>query len=87
MAEFCEECFKAKIAIPSDNITDDMLVMSDEPEFCEGCGEIKPVVVVVMDGSSTYNTFHHTPKKSYLEKALEDAKKFNKELGDKTFDN
>lgn len=85
MAEFCKECFMREIA--SDGTTEDMLVMSDEPELCEGCGQIKPVVVVVMDGKSTYNTFHPTPKKSYLDKILEDTKKLNKELGNKTFDN
>ena len=47
MAEFCAKCFMKKIAIPSDNITEDMLIMTDESELCEGCCEIKPVVVRV----------------------------------------
>lgn len=47
MAEFCKECFKEKIAVPSDGITDDMLVMSEELDFCEGCCEWKPVVIGV----------------------------------------
>ena len=47
MAEFCKECFKRVIAVPSDGITDDMLVMSEEVDFCEGCGEWKPVVIEV----------------------------------------
>jgi hypothetical protein len=45
MAEFCKECFKRKIATPSDGITDDMLVMSVAYDICEGCGEWKPVVI------------------------------------------
>ena len=47
MAEFCKECFKRKIAVPSDNITDDMLVMSETYDICEGCGEYKQVVLYV----------------------------------------
>jgi hypothetical protein len=53
MAEFCKECFKKKIAIPSDNITDDMLVMSEQLDFCEGCCEWKPVVIGVRDKQIT----------------------------------
>ncbi len=73
MAEFCKECFMKKIAVPSDNITDDRLVMTEESEFCEGCGEIKPVVIEVKE-------------ETYLDKALNAAKSFNKQLGRKTFD-
>ena len=47
MAEFCKECFKRSVAIPSDGITDDMLVMSDWLDLCEGCGEMKSVVLEV----------------------------------------
>lgn len=47
MAEFCRECFKRSVAVPSDNITDDMLVMSDAYDICEGCGEYKQVVLRV----------------------------------------
>lgn len=55
MAEFCKECFKSKVAVPSDNITDDMLVMSEVLDLCEGCGEWKQVVVGVRwkDAKST----------------------------------
>lgn len=74
MAEFCKKCFKEKIAVPSDNITDDMIIMSEEDDFCEGCGEIKPVVIEVKETS-------------YLDNALEAAKKFNEELEKETFDN
>lgn len=47
MAEFCKECFKRSVAVPSDGITDDMLVMSDWLDLCEGCGEWKSVVLEV----------------------------------------
>ena len=47
MAEFCKECFKEKLTVPSDGITDDMLVVSEYVDFCEGCGEWKPVVLYV----------------------------------------
>lgn len=36
-----------KITVPSDNIADDMLVMTDEAELCEGCCGWKPVVIEV----------------------------------------
>ena len=47
MAEFCKECFKSKVAVPSDGVTDDMLMMSAVWDICEGCGEYKPMVVGV----------------------------------------
>jgi hypothetical protein len=47
MAEFCKECFKEKIAVPADNITDDILVMSEDDDFCEGCCRWKPIVLSV----------------------------------------
>ena len=47
MAEFCKECFKRSVLVPSDNVTDDMLVMSEVYDICEGCGEYKQVVVKV----------------------------------------
>ena len=53
MAEFCKECFKEFIAVPSDNITDDMLVMSEGLDWCEGCEEWKPVVLGVKDTETT----------------------------------
>jgi hypothetical protein len=53
MAEFCKECFKKKIITPSDNITDDRLVMSEELDFCEGCCEWKPVVIEVKNIDQT----------------------------------
>lgn len=47
MSEFCKECFKRSVAIPSDGITDDMLMMSAAYDICEGCGEMKSVVLKV----------------------------------------
>lgn len=47
MAEFCKECFKRSVAVPSDGIIDNMLVMSDWLDVCEGCGEFKSVVLEV----------------------------------------
>lgn len=47
MAEFCKECFKRKLTVPSDGITDDMLMMSAAWDICEGCGEYKPMVLYV----------------------------------------
>lgn len=47
MAEFCKDCFMKKIIVPSDGVTEDMLVMTEYSELCEGCCEWKPVVVEV----------------------------------------
>lgn len=45
MAEFCKECFLKFIwHTPSDGT---QIILSEEPDLCEGCGEIKPVVVAV----------------------------------------
>ena len=42
MAEFCKDCAVKILGLPAKS-----LIMSDEsdPDLCEGCGEIKPVVV------------------------------------------
>lgn len=56
MAEFCKECFKRSVAIPSDGITDDMLVMSDWLDLCEGCGEMKSVVLEVKWDAESINS-------------------------------
>ena len=61
MAEFCKECFKKKIAVPSDGITDDMLMMSEAYDICEGCGEYKQVVVEVKDINSEFKSFIKDP--------------------------
>ena len=58
MAEFCKECFKRSVAVPSDNITDDMLMMSAAWDICEGCGEYRPMVVGV---ESKFKSFIKDP--------------------------
>jgi hypothetical protein len=45
--EFCKACFKRSVAVPSDGITDDRLMMSAAYDICKGCGEYKPMVVGV----------------------------------------
>lgn len=40
MSEFCRECF-LKLFGPVD---DEIIIESEEPWLCEGCGEWKPVV-------------------------------------------
>lgn len=52
MAEFCKKCFKEKLTVPSDNISDDMLVMSEENDYCEGCGKFGLVVITIKDGEN-----------------------------------
>lgn len=43
MAEFCKDCFK-KI---DSSVSEQDLVLSSDMELCEGCGEMKPVVLYV----------------------------------------
>lgn len=45
MAEFCKECFLDKICAPSDKMDESRLIMSEELDFCEGCGNVDFVVV------------------------------------------
>ena len=59
MAEFCKECFKSRVAVPSDNITDDMLMMSAAYDICEGCGEYKQMVVGVTNKYGTRSLFQN----------------------------
>lgn len=61
MAEFCKECFKAKI---DPSAEDDRIVMSTEPTLCEGCGENKLFVVEV----------DNTPKMTIAECQVETQK-------------
>ena len=42
MAEFCADCAKKHLGFTDEEMR--RAVMSDDPELCEGCGEIKPVV-------------------------------------------
>ena len=44
MAEFCARCFKEKIA-PYELCEN--LVLSDDTELCEGCGENKQIVICI----------------------------------------
>ena len=48
MAEFCKECFINRILSSSEkekyNKRHLKIVMFNEPDLCEGCGEILPVV-------------------------------------------
>lgn len=46
MAEFCKDCFKEKI---DPSALDDTIVLSAEPDLCEGCGETKLIVTEVKD--------------------------------------
>lgn len=43
MAEFCKKCF---IRIEG-NKDEDKIVMSSSDDLCEGCGEVKPVVISI----------------------------------------
>jgi len=43
MAEFCKDCFKKL----EPSIEEQLLVMSQDEELCEGCGETKQIVVEV----------------------------------------
>ena len=42
MAEFCRECFKTKI---EPGALDKHIIVSEDEDLCEGCGEFKPVVI------------------------------------------
>jgi hypothetical protein len=44
MAEFCKNCYKEKI---DPSVEDDRIILSQEAELCEGCGETKPVVIEI----------------------------------------
>ena len=41
MADFCLDCFKKFEPNANENNT----MLSEDNDFCEGCGEIKPVVI------------------------------------------
>lgn len=43
MAEFCKDCYVRVCG----GREDDPVILSDELELCEGCGEYKPVVVCI----------------------------------------
>ncbi len=62
MAEFCKTCFKEKI---NPSVEDANIILSQEAELCEGCGEMKPIVVEVVD---------NTPKMTIAECQVETQK-------------
>jgi hypothetical protein len=44
MTEFCKECF-----LKFDNIQEnEQIIMSEDDDLCEGCGEFKPVVIKIV---------------------------------------
>lgn len=45
MAEFCRECF-IRYLLP-DPMDIPYIVMSEDDDFCEGCGKISPVVLYI----------------------------------------
>lgn len=48
MAEFCKDCFK----LMDPSIEEKNLVMSSDTELCEGCGQVKQVVLSVKEEES-----------------------------------
>ena len=44
MAEFCKQCF---INIEPEYVKNKEIVVSEDDDFCEGCGEFKPVVIEI----------------------------------------
>lgn len=61
MAEFCKECYKAKL---DPSAEDDRIILSQEEELCEGCGETKKIVV----------SYDNTPKMTVAECQVETQK-------------
>lgn len=45
MAEFCKDCFKKM----EPSVLDNNLIMSSDAQLCEGCGELKLIVVDVQE--------------------------------------
>ena len=66
MAEFCLECLKKF----EPNANEYNTTISIESYLCEGCGEIKPIVVTFDDGSDRckhcYPPFKHFGKHYYI---------------------
>ena len=46
MAEFCKECF---IKIEPEYVKNKELILSEDDDLCEGCGQFKPVVIDIKD--------------------------------------
>ena len=51
MAEFCKDCFIKHFHPTKKEIKN--IVLSKDDDFCEGCGEFKPVVEYIADGEET----------------------------------
>ena len=51
MAEFCKDCFRNKLLTTKENreITDEQIIMFKGVDYCEGCGQIKPLVHYVKE--------------------------------------
>lgn len=51
MAEVCKDCFKNKMLTLAEqmSIKDEQIVMFDGEDFCECCGQVKPVVHYVKE--------------------------------------
>lgn len=47
MAEFCRSCAPKCLGLNKDEMR--RAVFSREPDLCEGCGELKPVLVEMKD--------------------------------------
>lgn len=45
MAEFCADCARKYLGLTEKQVEN--VVLSKEPDLCEGCGQIKPVVVEI----------------------------------------
>lgn len=61
MAEFCKECYKAKL---DPSAEDDRIILSQEEELCEGCGETKRIVI----------SYDNTPRMTVAECQVETQK-------------
>lgn len=51
MAEVCKDCFKSEMLTLAEqmSIKDEQIVMFDGEDFCECCGQVKPVVHYVKE--------------------------------------
>ena len=47
MAEFCIDCMNKYILSSQQRLTENEVVIEDD--FCEGCGEWKPCVIVIKE--------------------------------------
>lgn len=45
MAEFCKKCF---VKMNKGSVKEEQLEMSKDNDFCESCGEVKPVVIGIL---------------------------------------